>query len=150
MDPMMQSQFKEWFVMLVGWGLVAWVAYLAASMIRRKQKNDMQKALLEKFSSAHDFAEFMQSPAGQKYVLNFTDEVTGPLNSVMNAVRIGIVLLFAGAALVASGQRHNIWLLDTMGMLSTCVGAGFLISAAISYLLYRRMKSAEIQLKSKD
>jgi len=150
MDPMMQSQFKEWFVMLVAWGLVAWVAYLAASMIRRKQKNDMQKALLEKFSSAHDFAEFMQSPAGQKYVLNFTDEVTGPLNSIMNAVRIGIVLLFAGAALVASGQRHGMWFVDTMGMLSTCVGAGFLISAAISYLLYRKMKSAEIQLKSKD
>jgi hypothetical protein len=110
----------------------------------------MQKALLEKFSSAHDFAEFMQSPAGQKYVLNFTDEVTGPLNSVMNAVRIGVVLLFAGAALVASGQRHGMWFVDTMGMLSTCVGAGFLVSAAISYLLYRRMKSAQIQLKSKD
>jgi hypothetical protein len=150
MDPMTQSQFKEWFLMLVGWGLVGWVAYLVASMIRRKQKNDMQKALLEKFSSAHDFAEFMQSPAGQKYVLNFTDAVTGPFNSIMNAVKAGIVLLFAGAALVVSGQRHSIWLLDTMGMFSTCVGAGFLISAAISYLLYRRMKSAEIQLKGKD
>lgn len=150
MDPMMQGQLKEWFLMLVACGLVGWVAYLAASMVRRKQKNDMQKALLEKFSSAHDFAEFMQSPAGQKYVLNFTDEVTGPLNSIMNAVRIGIVLLFAGAALVASGQRHSMWFVDTMGMLSTCVGAGFLVSAAISYLLYRRMKSAEIQLKGKD
>jgi membrane protein implicated in regulation of membrane protease activity len=68
----------------------------------------------------------------------------------MNAVRIGVVLLFAGAALVASGQRHNIWLLDTLGMLSTCVGAGFLVSAAISYLLYRRMKSAESRSKGKD
>jgi hypothetical protein len=150
MDPMTQGQLKEWFLMLVAWGLFGWIAYLVASMVRRKQKNDMQKALLEKFSSAHDFAEFMQSPAGQKYVLNFTDEVTGPLNSIMNAVRIGIVLLFAGAALVASGQRHGMWFVDTMGMLSTCVGAGFLISAAISYLLYRRMKSAETQLKSKD
>jgi len=145
MDPMMQSQFKEWFVMLVAWGLVAWVAYLAASMIRRKQKNDMQRALLDKFSSAHDFAEFMQSPAGQKYVLNFADEMTGPFNSIVNAVKIGIVLLFAGAALVASGQCHGMWFVDTLGMLATCVGAGFLVSAAISYLLYRRMKSADSQ-----
>ncbi|MGZ7099548.1 MAG: hypothetical protein ACXVJ8_13800 [Candidatus Angelobacter sp.] len=134
--------------MLAFFGLFGWLVYLVASMFRRKQKSDMQKALLEKFSSAHDFAEFMQSPAGQKYVLNFTDSVTGPFNSIMNAVKIGIVLLFAGAALVASGQRHSIWLLDTMGMLATCVGAGFLISAAISYLLYRRMRSAE--LKGKD
>jgi len=145
MDPMMQSQFKEWFVMLVAWGLVAWVAYLAASMIRRKQKNDMQRALLDKFSSAHDFAEFMQAPAGQNYVLNFADEVTGPFDSIVNAVKIGIVLLFAGAALVASGQRHGMWFVDTLGMLATCVGAGFLVSAAISYLLYRRMKSADSQ-----
>ncbi|MGZ7058793.1 MAG: hypothetical protein ACXVJU_05895 [Candidatus Angelobacter sp.] len=145
---MMQGQLKEWFVMLAFFGLFGWLVYLVASMFRRKQKSDMQKALLEKFSSAHDFAEFMQSPAGQKYVLNFTDSVTGPFNSIMNAVKIGIVLLFAGAALVASGQRHSIWLLDTMGMLATCVGAGFLISAAISYLLYRRMRSAE--LKGKD
>jgi hypothetical protein len=145
MDPMMQSQFKEWFVMLVAWGLVAWVAYLAASMIRRKQKNDMKRALLDKLSSAHDFAEFMQSPAGQKYVLNIADEMTGPFNSIVNAVKIGIVLLFAGAALVASGQRHGMWFVDTLGMLATCVGAGFLVSAAISYLLYRRMKSADSQ-----
>jgi len=150
MDPMTQEQLKEWFVLAATFGLFGWAAYLGASIFRRKQKTDMQKALLEKFSSAHDFAEFMQSPAGQKYVLNFADEVTGPVNSIMNAVRIGIVLLFAGAALVVSGQRHSMWFVDTMGMLSTCVGAGFLISAAISYLLYRKMKSAEIQLKSKD
>jgi hypothetical protein len=150
MDPMTQGQLKEWFVLLAFWGILGWFAYLAASMVRRKQKNDMQKALLEKFSSAHDFAEFMQSPAGQKYVLNFTDAVTGPLNSIMNAIKIGIVLLFAGAALVASGQRHSLWLLDTMGMVATCVGAGFLISAAISYLLYRRIKPTEIQSTGKD
>lgn len=150
MDPMTQGQLKEWFVLAATFGLFGWGAYLGASIFRRKQKNDMQKALLEKFASAHDFAEFMQSPAGQKYVLNFADEVTGPLNSVVNAVKVGIVLLFAGAALVASGQRHSIWLLDTMGMLATCVGAGFLLSAAISYLLYKRMKSAEGQITRKD
>ena len=148
MDPMTQGQLKEWFVLAATFGLFGWAAYLGASIFRRKQKTDMQKALLEKFSSAHDFAEFMQSPAGQKYVLNFADGVTGPVNSIMNALKIGVVLLFAGAGLVASGQRHSIWLLDTMGMLATCVGAGFLISAAISYLLYRRMRSAE--LKGKD
>lgn len=149
MDLMTQEQLKEWFVLAATFGLFGWAAYLGASIARRKQKNDMQKALLEKFSSAHDFAEFMQSPAGQKYVLNFANEVTGPFNSIVNAVKIGIVLLFAGAALVASGQRHSIWLLDTMGMFSTCVGVGFLISAAISYLLYRRMRSADSQSTGK-
>jgi len=73
MDSMMQGQLKEWFVLLAFWGLLGWAGYLGASIIRRKQKSDMQKALLEKFSSAHGFAEFMQSPAGQKYLLSFAD-----------------------------------------------------------------------------
>src|SRR6478609_6385064 len=116
MDPMMQGQIKEWFVMLVAWGLMGWVAYLVASMVRRKQKNDMQKALLEKFSSAHDFAEFMQSPAGQKYLLSFADAVTSPLNSVVNAVKIGVVMFFSGPGLVAAAQRYDLWFLYAMGL----------------------------------
>jgi|SRR6185312_16911952 hypothetical protein len=150
MDPMMQSQFKETFLMLVGWGLVGWVVYLAASMIRRKQKNDMQKALLEKFSSAHDFAEFMQSPAGQKYVLSFTDAVTSPLSSVLNAVKIGIVMFFSGPALVATAQRYDLWFLHAAGMLLTLAGVGFLVSAVVSYFLLKRIKSAEMKSATKD
>jgi hypothetical protein len=150
MDPMMQSQVKEVFVMLVGWGLVGWVVYLAASMVRRKQKNDMQKALLEKFSSAHDFAEFMQSPAGQKYVMNFTDAVTSPLSSVLNAVKIGVVMLFSGPALVAAAQRYDLWFLYAMGLLFTLAGVGFLVSAVISYFLLKKIKSAETKSATKD
>src|SRR6476620_11567653 len=96
MDPMMQSQLKEWFIFLATFALVGWVAYLGASIARRKQKNDMQKALLEKFSSAHDFAEFMQSPAGQKYVMGFADAVTSPRDSILNSIKTGFVLMFAG------------------------------------------------------
>src|SRR5471030_1816191 len=107
MDPMKQGQLKEWFVLLGMFGLFGWVAYLGVSTVRRKQKADMQKALLEKFSSAHDFAEFMQSPAGQKYVLTFTDAVTSPLSSIVNAVKIGVVMFFSGPALVASAQRYD-------------------------------------------
>src|SRR6478609_1471999 len=98
MDPMTQGQLKGWFVRVAMFGLFGWVAYLGASIVRRKQKTDMQKALLEKFASAHDFAEFMQSPAGQKYVMGFAAAVTSPRDTILNSVKIGVVLLFAGAA----------------------------------------------------
>ena len=150
MDPMTQWQLKEWFLMLVTFGLMGWVAYLCASMVRRKQKNDMQKALLEKFSSAHDFAEFMQSPAGQKYVMGFADAVTSPLSSVMNAVKIGVVMLFSGPGLVAAAQRHDLWFLDAMGMLLTLGGVGFLVSAVISYFLLKKIRSAETKSATRD
>ena len=149
MDPMTQGQLKEWFVMLVAWGLMGWVAYLIASMVRRKQKNDMQKALLEKFSSAHDFAEFMQSPAGQKYVLSFADAVTRPIDSIMNSVKIGIVMVFSGGALASFGNQQR-WILETIGTVAAVTGVGFIASAAVSYILFRTLKPSEIRSDGKD
>lgn len=150
MDPMMQGQIKEWFVLLAFFGLLGWLVYLVASMVRRKQKSDMQKALLEKFASAHDFAEFMQSPAGQKYVLNFTDEVTSPFSAIISAVKIGVVMLFSGPALVAAAQRYDLWFLYAMGLLLTLGGIGFLVSAVISYFLLKKIRSAETKSATRD
>ncbi len=135
MDPMTQSQLKEWFLMLAAWGLLGWVAYLVASMVRRKQKNDMQKALLEKFSSAHDFAEFMQSPAGQKYVMGFAEAVTSPRNSILNSIRTGFVLMFAGVGCLAGVGG---WIAWRIGWISFLGGIGFLCSAGVAYFLTRK------------
>ena len=136
MDPMMQGQLKEWFVMVVTFGLFGWAAYLCMVIIRRKQKNDMQKALLEKFSSAHDFAEFMQSPAGQKYVMSFTDAVTNPRNSILNSIKTGFVLMFLGMGFLAGANEG--WMGFRIGWVSFLVGIGFLISSGVSYLLARK------------
>lgn len=136
MDPMMQGQLKEWYLMFVTFGLMGWVAYLIASMVRRKQKNDMQKALLEKFSSAHDFAEFMQSPAGQKYVMGFADAVTSPRNSILTSIRTGLVLMFGGMGCLAGATGS--WLTFRIGWVSVLVGIGFLVSAGVSYFLSKK------------
>lgn len=135
MDPITQSQLKEWFLMFVTFGLMGWVAYLAASMVRRKQKNDMQRALLEKFSSAHDFAEFMQSPAGQKYVMGFADAVTSPRDTILNSIRIGFVLMFAGVGCLAEVGG---WMARRVGWVSFLGGIGFLVSAGVAYFLTRK------------
>lgn len=136
MDPMTQGQLKEWFLMLVTFGLMGWAAYLLASIVRRKQKNDMQRALLEKFSSAHDFAEFMQSPAGQKYVLGFADAVTNPRASILNSIKTGLVLMFAGMGFLVGGFGG--WVSFRIGWISFLVGVGFLISSAVAYFLTRK------------
>ena len=116
--------------------------YLLAFALRRRQQNAMQKHLLEKFSSAKDFADFMQSPAGQKYVTGFTDVVTSPRNSILTSMRTGIVLIGLGAGLatvpysigeIASGLVH------TAANVSILVGLAFLISSVASYFLARKV-----------
>lgn len=132
--------------MLAGFAIIGffgWGLYLVASFLRRRQQDAMQKHLLEKFASAQDFATFVQSPAGQKYVMSFSSAVTSPRNSILSSVQIGIVTLSLGPGLVVAGQRYQFWILETLGMVSLCLGLGFLVSAAASYFLVKKTSLGE-------
>lgn len=142
MDPyFLSGQVKDWAFILTFISLLAWIAYIVTTGLRRRQQNAMQKALLEKFASAHDFAEFMQSPAGQKYVLSVTEEVASPRNSIVSSVRIGIVLLFLGAGFIGitGGNKDAHFLSHAAGMVMVCLAAGFLFSALASYFLAKKI-----------
>lgn len=123
-----------WAATLVG--LLIWGIYLVNAAFRRRQQMQMQQKLLEKFSSAHDFAEFMQSPAGQKYVMSFTDAVTSPRTAILNTIRTGFVLFGVGVGFLAeaySGVSRRI------GYVAFSAGVSLLISAGVSYFLARKV-----------
>src|SRR5579859_3121756 len=136
MDPVLHAQLKDWVPMGAAIFMAIWMLYLVTTSIRRKRQTDMQKALLEKFSSAHDFAEFMQSPAGQKYVMGFADAITSPRNSILNSIRTGFVLMFAGMGCLAGANGG--WVTFRIGWVSFLVGIGFLVSAGVAYFLTRK------------
>jgi hypothetical protein len=132
---------NEIFTTLALMGFAGWVIYLVFGLMRRRQQSAMQKHLLERFSSAQDFAQFIQSPAGQKYVTGFTDVVTSPRNSILSSVRIGCVLMFGGLGCVAGSNSiapyfHAGWI---MGWIVLSSGVGFLVSAVISYFLAKKL-----------
>lgn len=134
------GQLREWALMFAFIGLCAWGAYMVSTFLRRRHQSGMQKALLEKFATAHDFAEFMQSPAGQKYVLSVMDEVASPRGAILNSIRTGLVLLAmgAGAATGSLGPQAN-YFLHTAANILIFVGLAFLVSAAVSYFLARKI-----------
>ena len=137
MDPMTQGQLKDWFMMITMWTFVGTVVYIIATTLRRRQRHLMQQHVLDKFATAKDFADFLQTPAGQKYVMSFADTTASIKNSILNSVRIGIVLIFTGAGL---HLQDAFWLGKRFGMMMMMIGIGFLVSAAISYVLARRLK----------
>jgi hypothetical protein len=128
-------------------GIAASLIYFTFSVVRRKQQNAMQKHLLDKFSSTHDFTEFVQSPAGQKYVASFSDAVTKPYASILSSLRIGIVVLFVGLAFFlvpfAPDAHEAPFVLRGIGTLLTMLGTGFLVSAIAAYVIAKRLKSEQ-------
>lgn len=140
MDPMAQSQAREWLMMLTMWAFFGYVLYLITVTIRRKQRNTMQQHVLDKFASAKDFADFVQSPAGQKYVMSFADTATSSQSAILNSVRIGVVLLFTGLGFQFVNFGSSSQLPLRFGIVLASVGVGFLISAAISFWLARKFQ----------
>lgn len=144
MDQVDWGHFKDLFGGLAAVGVFLWSTYLAFTIYRRKQKNDMQRHMLEKFSSAQDFASFVQSPAGQKYVESFTDTLTSPMSSIFSSVKVGFVLMFAGIGFIVGSDRPGSNGLQSsvtfdVGWVAFLAGIGFLCAAAVSYFLARRI-----------
>jgi hypothetical protein len=135
MDPYFQSMVKDWVVLGTSFLFMGWIIYLTAGLIRRRQQSIMQKHLLDKFATAQDFAEFIQSPAGQKYVTSFTDTVTSPRNSILSSIRTGCVLMFLGIGCLAGAGG---WFTFRIGWVSFLVGIGFLVSSGVSYFLIKK------------
>jgi hypothetical protein len=139
-----QGLVKDWVLLAATLAFFAWAIYVAATTIRRKQQNAMQRHLLDKFSSAKDFADFVQSPAGQKYVMSFTDAVSSPRNSIANSVKTGIVLLFLGTGIITGSLGGGSdAAFHTVGNVFLCVGVGFIISAVVAYFLAKRIGPGE-------
>jgi hypothetical protein len=135
MDPMALGQMKDVFMMLTMWAFFGAALYIVATTLHRRQRNQMQQHMLDKFASAKDFADFVQSPAGQKYAMSFADTAASAKASILNAVRLGIVLIFTGFGLQTMGSRAM-----RFGLLVVTIGIGFLVSAAISYVLSRKLQ----------
>ena len=131
------------FLVVFGFGFS--IMYLVFSVVRRRQQHAMQKHLLDKFSSTRDFTEFVQSPAGQRYVAGFSDAVTKPGASTLASVRVGIILIFAGLAFFLirtfPEAQEAPYVLHGIGTLICMLGTGFLISGIASFVIAKKIQS---------
>jgi hypothetical protein len=122
----------------------AWIAfaalfpvllYLLFSGYQVRQRMFVHKAVIDKFSSAEDFAAFLQSPAGQKFITDLSGSES-PARAVMGAIQKGIILVLLGGGVwwvgVTMESKAEV---ASIGVLLLCVGAGILISAGVSYRL---------------
>jgi hypothetical protein len=130
----MVSFLGFWAVM----GFIVWV--LAAS--RRKARTtqamtEFHNRLLDKIGSARDFADFLQSDGGGRFLDSLSLERTNPNQRILGSIQTGAVLLMLGVGLLVCG-----WTVGGdsgvplfMGTISLALGTGFLVSAAIAWRL---------------
>lgn len=110
--------------------------------IASENKTKLQEKMLERFSSAAEFAEFLNTPEGSKYLSTFTEApTTNPIHKTIDSIKAGLVIAMTAIGLIvagyASGYRHDSGTL-AIGLLGLFLGLGFLMAAGATYGLGRK------------
>jgi len=103
---------------------------------RLQAQMELQTKILARFDSAQEFAGFLQTAGGRTFLSGLAEQpVRRPAQRILTAIQIGIVVAMFGVGLCLIGwiERSNEPVLP--GVVLLCVGAGFLIGAAVSYHL---------------
>lgn len=123
------------------------VLYLERSR-REKHRVELQKAVLERVGSVKDFAEFMATEQGERFLAALAPTHFRPHHRGLWSVRVGMVLLTIGIFLMFA--LHSTWFgrpADEttppalfMGiLLLIAAGTGMLLSAAVSFVIARAL-----------
>ena len=119
--------------------LIGSIYWIVLRKRRHEIQAQVQTKLIEKFESARDMAEFLQTDAGNRFMKSFA-AVGGssPVRQILGAIQGGIVLTFLGVALLllqvtTSAGRG----LGIAGTLVLALGLGLLAAGAVSHRLSR-------------
>lgn len=117
-----------------------------------KVQTEVHTKLLDRFASNDELLAYIQSPAGRRFLESApislqaeaqAPSVGAPFGRIFWSLQAGLVLLVSGVGLQVVGARQQ-WEevgqpLSSMGILVVAIGVGFIISAAASYFLSRRL-----------
>lgn len=138
---------QEAVVMTFMFSLLAGLVVLILYFRRRRQQEvleaqrDLQTRILERFDSPQEFAAFLQTRGGQRFLSGLTDERGWrPAKRIMLAVQIGLVITFfgLGLAILSAVLGESDPLYPAVVIFS--IGAGFLAAAAATYRMSKQWR----------
>jgi hypothetical protein len=147
MDDQMLHHFMEDLLPIVVFTTMiiasAWVISLLIAAFKNrahlKAQTDFHNKMMEKFSSAEEFTAYLQSEAGRSFFDNLSNEPATPLTKILGSIQKGVILTLLGFGLIFLGKSYSPQdggnVMFVVGVISFMVGAGFLVSSAISYRL---------------
>jgi|KBSSwiStaDraftv2_1062776.scaffolds.fasta_scaffold64771_3 hypothetical protein len=115
-----------------------------------KTQTEVHTKLLDRFASNDDLLAYIQTPSGRRFLdsapITLDSEpartVSAPVNRILWSVQVGIILAAGAAGLmfVSGRQMPEIGQpMSALGSIGMALGAGFVVSALISYLLSKRL-----------
>ena len=115
----------------------AWVAWLLLEWRKLKHKSDMQKKIVDKFSTVQEFNNFLQSEEGRKFLSFLKFNGFGLREKIQSSLSKGIIGTILGISIIAVGKFFPVEAkyFSATGIIIIALGVGFLVSTVVSYNL---------------
>jgi hypothetical protein len=138
---------------LIGW-LIRNLMDYRRWIRQNKVQTEVHTRLLERLTGNDELLAYIQSPAGAKFLESSPitldagpRNVGAPLGRILWTIQAGVVLLAGGVGLLMVGARMTddaAQAFHALGILGVALGAGFVISAIISFMISRHLGLVEI------
>jgi hypothetical protein len=126
--------------------LVAFVLWLAVTTWQQSRRlrllTEFHARLIDRLGSLTEFSHFANSEVGRHILNSLAADSTSPRDRILRAVEMGIVLVTLGTGLLFLGQYFEFdgrQAFTAVGVIGLSLGAGFLISSAVSFRLARSL-----------
>jgi hypothetical protein len=133
---------------LFAWFIRTFIDYRRWLRISKVQ-TDVHNKLLERFAGTGELLAYIQSPAGRRFLESApipldpgTRSIGAPFGRILWSAQAGVVLAILGIGfeVVSVSVIDDIGQpLSVLGVLAIALGIGFLVSAAMSYVLSRKL-----------
>lgn len=138
---------------LIGWLMRNLMDY--RRWIRQnKVQTEVHTRLLERLTGNDELLAYIQSPAGTKFLESSPitldagpRNVGAPLGRILWTIQAGVVLLAGGVGLLVVGKKMTddaAQAFHALGVLGVALGAGFVISAIVSFMISRHLGLVEV------
>ena len=124
-------------LIIVFWG---WVVWAILEWRKMRHKSMLQGKIVDKFPTAQEFNDFLQSQEGNKFLNFLKFNGLAPRAKILSSLSKGVILSTFGIALVIIGQifTEEMKYFNAFGIVIIALGVGFLISTFISYKLSKK------------
>ena len=117
-----------------------WLVWSILDWLKMWHKSQLQKKILEKFTTVQEFNEFIQSEEGHKFLNILSLNDSAPRQKILSSLSKGVIIAFVGISLILIGQiftGESQYFLAA-GVILIALGVGFLVSTFISYTLSKK------------
>lgn len=122
---------------VVFWGWVVWVILEWRKM---RNKSKLQEKIVEKFTSAQEFNDFLQSQEGHRFINFLKFNGLSPSQKILSSLSKGVILTTVGISLIIVGKifTDEMKYFMAFGIVIIALGVGFTIATFISYKLSKK------------